>query len=186
LTLSTTARRQGLSAALWGFAEATLFFFVPDVYLSRIALFDLRGALRACLWALAGAVAGGALMFAWGRADAGGAERALDRVPAISAAAIQEVGRSIRERGAVAVFLGPLTGTPYKIYAVESAPAGLSLARFLAVSVPARLLRFVLVTLLFAGMARGPLRRWPPAKLALAHTAAWGLFYAAYFALKDW
>lgn len=180
------AKRQSLIAALWGCAEATFFFFVPDVYLSRIALFDLRGALRSCLWALAGAVAGGALMFAWGRTDPPAAERALDRVPAISASAIQEVGRSIRERGAVAVFLGPLTGTPYKIYAVESAPAGLSLARFLAISVPARLLRFVMVTLLCGGLARGPLRRWPPAKLALAHATAWGLFYAAYFALKDW
>jgi membrane protein YqaA with SNARE-associated domain len=185
LSPSATAARR-LVAGLWGFAEATLFFFVPDVYLSRIALIDLRGALRSCLWARAGAVAGGALMFAWGRADAGAAERALDRVPAISATAIQEVGRSIGERGAVAVFLGPLTGTPYKIYAVESATAGLSLARFLAISVPARLLRFALVTLLFGGMARGPLRRWPPAKLALAHAAAWSLFYAAYFALKDW
>jgi len=125
-------------------------------------------------------------MFAWAVRSPATAERALDAVPAISAAAIDSVREAIRARGAAAVFLGPLSGTPYKIYAVESAIVGLGLARFLAISVPARLLRFALVTLLFGGMARGPLRRWSPARLALTHGAVWGLFYLVYFALKDW
>jgi hypothetical protein len=184
--VAAAPKRAELVAAAWGFAEATLFFFVPDVYLSRLALADLRGALRACLWALAGALLGGAWMFAWGSRDAAAAERALGAVPAISAAAIAGVRQDIAARGAAAIFLGPLSGTPYKIYAVESAAAGLGLARFLAISIPARLLRFGLVTLLFAGAARGPLRRWSPARLAIAHAAAWTLFYAVYFALKDW
>ncbi len=184
--MTSQARRAGAVAAAWGFAEATLFFIVPDVYLSRLALVDLRAALRACLWALLGALVGGGLMYGWGERDLGGAERALDRVPAIAAGAIRDVRNEIAGRGALAVFLGPMSGTPYKIYAVESAPEGLPLGRFLAVSVPARLLRFVLVTLLCGGLARGPLRRWSPARVRLAHGLAWGAFYVVYFAIKDW
>ena len=56
-------------AASWGAAEATLFFIVPDVLLSRMALQDRRRALQACLWALAGALAGGTLVWMLGYAD---------------------------------------------------------------------------------------------------------------------
>jgi len=43
-----------LVAALWGLAEATLFFIVPDVFLSLVALRDRRAALVACGWAIPG------------------------------------------------------------------------------------------------------------------------------------
>src|SRR3546814_4475619 len=44
---------------LWGFAEATVFFVVPDVWISRRALSSWRAALRSCGFALAGALVGG-------------------------------------------------------------------------------------------------------------------------------
>jgi membrane protein YqaA with SNARE-associated domain len=53
-----------LIAFIWGLAEATLFFIVPDVYLGFVALFDWRRALRALAAPIAGAVLGGALMYA--------------------------------------------------------------------------------------------------------------------------
>ena len=37
-----------LIAALWGFSEATLFFIVPDVFLTVIVLRDRRAALLCC------------------------------------------------------------------------------------------------------------------------------------------
>ena len=43
------AGRSRLIATLWGLAEATLFFIVPDVYLSRVALADSRRAALAVL-----------------------------------------------------------------------------------------------------------------------------------------
>ncbi len=52
--MSSGGLRQGAAAAAWGFAEATLFFLAPDVYLTRIALRDWRGALLASLAAAAG------------------------------------------------------------------------------------------------------------------------------------
>lgn len=180
-------RRAALLAALWGFAEATLFFVVPDVYLSRVALEAPRRALRACLWALAGALAGGALMHAWGAADPAAARDALDAVPAVSAAAVAGVGEALAADGWIALFVGPLTGTPYKIYAVEAGRLGLGLLPLLAVSVPARLVRFVLVTLLATGLVRAPgLRRLPLPRQRLLHAVAWTLFYAAFLAVKEW
>src|SRR5690606_1189122 len=65
------AQREGRGAQgvslLWGFAEATVFFVVPDVWISRLALSSWPAALRACGFALVGALAGGALLYRAGR-----------------------------------------------------------------------------------------------------------------------
>ncbi len=169
-------------AALWGFAEATVFFLVPDVLLTWIALHDRGRAIRACLAALAGALLGGALMFAWGARDPVAARALLDRVPSISRGMIERVEGEIAERGAVATVLGPLRGTPYKIYAALSGEKGEGLARFLAVSVLARLPRFLLLTLAAAGVS-ALLRGWSLGRKRALHAALWGAFYGAYFAL---
>src|SRR5258706_1708194 len=55
-----------LASFVWGLAESSFFFFVPDVGLTFLALRNYRAALRATLAALAGALIGGALMYAWG------------------------------------------------------------------------------------------------------------------------
>jgi len=70
-------------AALWGFAEATLFFIVPDVWLTVIAVWSPRKAAMACLFALLGALAGGALMYGWGYMAPGMALTTLERIPGI-------------------------------------------------------------------------------------------------------
>lgn len=174
-------------AGLWGFAEATLFFIVPDVYLSRVALAAPRRALWACGWALAGALLGGALMLGWGALAPETAEAALDAVPGISTEDVEGVRQQLRDEGVLAVFLGPLTGTPYKIYAVEVAVVGMSWLSFLAVSIPARLIRFVLVTLLAAGIVRLPRLRETSLRTRYAmHALAWGAFYVFYFSVKGW
>ena len=181
------------AAALWGFAEATVFFLVPDVLLTWIALGDRRTAvigrrresfraLGACLAALAGALLGGALLYTWGARDPAAARELLDRVPSISRAMIERVEGEIAERGAVATVLGPLRGTPYKVYAALSGEKGEGLARFLAVSVLARLPRFLVLTLAAAGVS-ALLRGWSLRRKRLLHAALWGAFYGAYFAL---
>jgi membrane protein YqaA with SNARE-associated domain len=171
-------------AALWGLAEGTVFFLVPDVCLTWVALRDRRAALRACAAALAGALVGGLLMYEWGARDPAAARALLDRVPAISQGMIARVETEIAARGALALFIGPLRGTPYKIYAVLSGERGEGLALFLAVSVPARLLRFVLLTLLAAWVsARPPVAAWSLRAKRTVHAAFWGAFYSAYLLL---
>jgi membrane protein YqaA with SNARE-associated domain len=169
------------AAALWGFAEATLFFVVPDVLLTDRAATSLRAALAACLWSLAGALAGGAAMYAWGASAPERALAALDAVPGVGPAMIVKVEADVRRHGVLALFAGPLTGRPYKVYAVQAARSGTGLPLFLAVSVPARLGRFLLLTLAAGALARGPLRRSPPRRVRLGLAVFWAIFYVAYF-----
>ena len=173
-------------ALLWGFAEATLFFIVPDVWTSAVGLERLRRGLVACLWALFGALAGGLVMYLWGRLDSASALAWLDAVPGISPAMLARVETELEAFGLRALFLGPLEGTPYKIYAVEAAASGVPLAAFLLVSIPARLLRFVAVTALAHGLARLFFARFSAAFRYAVLAVAWLLFYAAYFTAMGW
>ena len=174
-------------SALWGFAEATLFFLVPDVWISAVALRrPLARAWRAALWAVGGALVGGTLMYCWGALAAGGAEHALDWVPAIAPAMIVRVAEDLQRDGYLAVLLGPLAGTPYKVYAVESGRLGMSLAGLWAITVPARLLRFALAALLASACARWPLRSWRTSRRLLLHALCWTAFYCWYFSAMDW
>ncbi len=170
-------------AATWGAAEATLFFIVPDVLLSRIVLQDRRRALLACCWALGGALLGGVLIWIVGYVNPDPARALFAAIPAIDPPMIERVHEQILDLGPWAVFIGPLTGTPYKVYALEAASAGFGLLAFLLVSVPARLLRFVIVVLLTHAIATG-LRRFASTRaLQALHLAAWVAFYAWYFTI---
>ena len=171
-------------AILWGFAEATLFFLVPDIWLTGLAVRrGLKRGLLASLAALAGALLGGLAMYGWGVADPETARDVLDWVPAIDSAMIEAVRTELRETGALAMFLGPLYGVPYKIYAVEAAGAGIGITVFLAVSVSVRLLRFLVLTTgawaISAALSRHTSPRFRLGLLA----GAWVVFYAAYFTI---
>lgn len=174
-------KRLNLLAAAWGAAEATLFFIVPDVLLSRIALQNRRQALVACSWTLGGALIGGLAVWLIGYVDPEPTRAIFAQIPAISPAMIDRVHQQILDLGPWAVFVGPLTGTPYKLYALEAASAGFGLAGFMLVSVPARLLRFVIVVLVTNAVAIG-LRRFASIRtLQILHLAAWLTFYGWYF-----
>jgi len=170
-----------LAALLWGLAEATVFFIVPDVLLSFLALDRPWRAVRCCFHALAGALAGGLAMYLWGARDPAGAIALLERIPAIGPQMLQRVAREQQGEGTLALLLGPLSGTPYKTYAVLAGQAALPLPAFLLVSIPARLGRFLLVTLLAAGVGRLLQQRLSPGGRRLLLTAFWVRFYTAYF-----
>ena len=69
---------------LWGFAEATVFFIVPDVLLGAVALFAPRAAPRVLAFTLAGALAGGALTYGVSsELDPSRSEAVLERVPTV-------------------------------------------------------------------------------------------------------
>lgn len=172
-----------LFAGAWGFAESTLFFIVPDVLLSWLALRRPRLALLACIAATAGALAGGWLMYQWGGRDLAAGLEVLQAIPAIDVAMTARVGAELEMHGLPALFLGPLQGTPYKIYALQAGALGLSLPAFLLVSVPARLLRFVAVVLLVLALRRWLLPRASGRQAEAVLAGAWVAFYLAYFTL---
>ncbi len=175
--------RANALASLWGFAEATVFFIVPDVQLSWLALRSPKRGLIACLFALLGALIGGSAMWMWGRFDPDAARAIFESLPAISGATIASVRQQFANSGIAALILGPLLGTPYKIYAVEAADLGHGLAIFLAVSIPARLTRFVLVTIVAGAVSRALRRRVSLRTVQSIHVACWAVFYSWFFAV---
>jgi membrane protein YqaA with SNARE-associated domain len=169
-------------AALWGFAEATAFFIVPDVWISFIAMRRgwKAGVLAACL-ACIGALIGGAVMYVWGGRDAGTARLVLDTIPAISPAMIWMTGYELGHQGLVSVILGAFTGVPFKIYAVEAGAIGTGMMAFISMAVIARVGRFMIGALI-AAAAADFLRRFFSERTILTLLAGfWILFYAWYF-----
>lgn len=168
-------------ALFWGLAEATVFFIVPDVLLSWLALEDRRRALVACVFALLGALLGGSIVWLAGLRDPEMLRAFYAILPGIDTAMIDEVGRQLESQGLAAVLLGPLQGTPYKLYALEGARQGLGYLAFLLISVPARLIRFTLVAMAVAGISRLLSSRLSLAGRRYLLSLGWVAFYAWYF-----
>ena len=170
-------------AFLWGLAEATLFFIVPDVLLTLLALRDRRRAWIASAHTVAGALLGGALMYAWAAHDPAQVRTLLVAIPAISPELLAQVRQQLDAWGNASLFIGAFSGIPYKIYATEAGAAAQPLAAFLAVTIPARALRFVLIVTVVNGITRHGLAAWPPARRTTFLLGCWAVFYAWYFSV---
>ena len=180
LRAAARSRAALVACALWGFAEATRFYVVPDVLVGWIALHGARRGAAASLWATAGAVLGGLAL----HADARAQRERLTEIPGISEAMIEDASAKLARDGWWALLRGPLDGIPYKVYATEAGVRGLPAGELAAWTVPARLWRFLAVAL-GAGLTgvafRGSIRRREDAWLA-AYLGLWALTYARYFA----
>ncbi len=170
-------------AFLWGLAEATLFFIVPDVLLSLLALKDRRRAWIASGYAVAGALIGGALMYRWAALDAVHVRSLLVALPAISPDLLEQVRQQLDSLGYASLFVGAFSGVPYKIYATEAGAAALPLASFLLVTIPARTLRFLLVAALVDWIARHWTAGLRHITRVLLMLTCWVLFYGWYFSV---
>jgi membrane protein YqaA with SNARE-associated domain len=173
------------AAFLWGLAEATLFFIVPDVVLSYIGLTrGARAAAVASLYAAAGASLGGALMYLWSARDFAAAAGAVRAVPAISDAMAADARAAMAEHGwFLASLAGPLSSTPYKLYAILAPHAGAPLVLFTLASIAARLPRFLLVGAGVAWIGARLRPRIGPRGVLWLLAAAWLAFYALFFAV---
>lgn len=172
-------------AAAWGTAEATVFFIVPDVWTSWLALHNPRRGMATTVPALAGALAGGAATYKTAqRMSPETTENVLTSVPGISAAMVAKVERQLDEQGWSALVLGPTRGVPYKIYARTLAHGHESFGRFMALSVPARMVRFLAVTGGVAGLGKLADRMGMGAKgKSAVFLGGWAGFYTWYFTL---
>jgi hypothetical protein len=168
-----------LPALLWGVAEATLFFIVPDLLISWVAMNrGFKAGAWASLFAALGAVVGGAVIFLWSVNDPTGAHRAVAAVPAISDRMIADAQADIDKNGwFIAAMKGPLTSTPYKVYALLAPKSGAPLAAFAPAALPVRLPRFLLVAGCFALIGHLFRARIDRRILLAAFTSGWLLFY---------
>jgi hypothetical protein len=171
------------AAGVWGFAEGTLFFVVPDVLFTlTTALRPRRGLLHLVL-AVAGAIPAGFLMYSWSAANAVQARSAVTSVPFVEEFQLKETYDRLKSNGAVTMLSDPLGGVPYKVYAVV-APLQLSPREFLLFSIPARAVR-MLITWIPAALIGLALRRVEGAKrtglVLRLHAVAWIAIYAVYW-----
>lgn len=167
---------------IWGLCEASFFFLVPDIWLSRLAMKDFAAALRNIAFATAGALLGGLVMYLCGRYAFAGTTGFLDMIPAISPAMIDDAGAAMTENGLLPALLnGMAGGIPYKIYAAWAGHMALSVPLFLFASALARLLRFFIVTGVFYISARALSARLSDRSLRRLHALVWSTFYLAYF-----
>lgn len=167
-----------LAAALWGFAEATLFFIVPDVLISAVAIRGTRAAYAASLFAAAGAVVGGSLMYFWGVHSPETAVGTVTAVPAVGAAMMERAHGELLTDGPISIILGPLSATPFKVYAVQAAAAGIPYWIFVLITPIARLPRFLLVAWLSGTVSRLIQPRVNVRTVYALWLAAWIVVYA--------
>lgn len=172
-----------LLAFVWGVAEATVFFVVPDVLITALALRSRRTALLACVGAVVGALLGGTITYVWGIRDPLGARQFFDLLPAIGPAMMDGVTRDLQQMGALAILAGPMVGVPYKLFAAQAAAAGFSLPLFLLISIPARGMRFVLLALLTNAAASWLRPRVGARSVVLIYAVLWTVNYGLYWAL---
>jgi membrane protein YqaA with SNARE-associated domain len=182
--LSAARHRVGLWLAgfLWGLAEATAFFVVPDVLLTFVA--QRRGlfpALAVMLFVVAGAALGGLAMWWIGGAYPVAVTGFLDSIPAISPAMIDTAGAAQAQEPFAALLAGAFSGVPYKVFAATARAAGVSAPWFLLITIPARAARFILAivaTVVIDGVAA----RWLSSRARLCILAVfWLAFYAAFW-----
>ncbi|MCV0424770.1 MAG: hypothetical protein K5905_04825 [Roseibium sp.] len=173
-------------AALWGFAEATLFFIVPDVLLSSVALSSLKKALWACLSAALAATLGGLLVWICANQYPQETKDVLLKIPGISTTTYATVRELLQNGLFIGMLEGAFSGVPYKIFAAEAGSANVSPLAFAVLSPAARLPRFVAIVLVAFALSRliGT-RLSKSAKLAIS-LALWALFYIFYFQAVGW
>ena len=173
-----------LAGFIWGLAEATVFFVVPDVLLTFVA--QRRGlcaAIVAMMFVVAGAVAGGTAMWWIGGAYPEATVRLLDGIPAISENMIEGAGAEQAQAPFKALLIGAFSGAPYKVFAATAQAAGVSLPWFLLMTILARAARFIVAIVATVVIDRLA-AHWLSSRARWRILAAfWVVFYAVYWAM---
>jgi membrane protein YqaA with SNARE-associated domain len=175
-------------AFIWGFAEATLFFIVPDVLLSAIGCRSIRAGLKASMLVIAGALIGGTVMYKAGGHFPEQSKAFLTHIPAIHSKQIDRTQSQLAAYGILALLIGPTEGIPYKIYATEWGIQHGNLIVFILISIPARGIRFLLSVFLANGICRW-IQPWTKRRVKTEMTIlaiVWIVFYAVYFCVMGW
>ncbi len=182
------ARGRGLSriwiGALWGLAEATIFFLIPDILISASALFSPRRSFAQMIAILIGALLGGALMYTAADKYPDETKSVVLSVPFVKDHTLDQAERELQDHGLWAMCLGSFSGIPYKTYAVN-APRHSTFELFMAMSVPARLLRFLAtwsITSLLGMLFRRQIQASPLVALGLL-ALCWIGFYTYYWSV---
>lgn len=169
---------------IWGFSEATWFFIIPDVILSLYAIQkkSLKTVIKANLICVAGALMGGLLIYILSLNYYELIRTFILNVPAIHDYMITRVVDGMDESPLLSLITGPLFGVPYKLFALE-APQYIDLSMFLLFTVPARLIRFVLISLLAYYLSHVILKELKKTIKIFIWLVLWIIVYSVYFSI---
>ena len=173
-----------LIAFCWGFAEATFFFFLPDIYLTRISLYNIHKAFFACFIAAIAACLGGSLMYWFAHFHESQSFIFLTSVPAIFPKLILHVDNTVQTKPYLSLFIAPLKGIPYKIYAVAFGTYHINFFKFIVISFLARAFRFILITGFSAAVYKILKKHFDQNKITCIHLAVWTTVYLIYFSTE--
>lgn len=173
-------------AFLWGLFEATFFFIIPDVILTFIAIHGFQAGWYASIYALAGALIGGCIMYLFANKKFADAYKFVSRLPSISNTMLQNVETSLKEKGIVAMIVGPLRGIPYKAFAIFAPKTGIRFSAFLIASIPARFIRFFLTSVIAWFLANVLFDQMPIWIKYSVWAVIWIIVYIIYFSVHPW
>lgn len=148
-------------AFLWGWAEATWFFVVPDVWLTFTVFWGRTAVWRSILAATLGAMAGAVTLYALSPDARAQLTLWWSHCPGYAAAMFPVVRHQLAD-GPSGLLRGPWIGIPYRFYLKEAIEGGMSLLSVAAWTPLARLPRLLLAPAT-AGLALWLLRlpaRW--------------------------
>jgi 1-acyl-sn-glycerol-3-phosphate acyltransferase len=152
--------QRGLVIAFtWGVLEAIVSPIVPDYLVAMLSAAAPERFLLLAALATAGSIAGGAVAFAIGAAGAG--NEVLAHAPLVTTRMELYARAWLHEDGAFSLMKQPLSGVPYKVFALQAAAAPVKFGSFVTMTLIARGLRLVAVAVIFAGWGY-LVRRWLP------------------------
>ena len=170
-----------VGSAIWGFAEATLFFVVPDVMVGAVGLLRPRKVVLAALAAVGGALVGGTVLYLVARGTGPGLRDVMHGIPTITLSMLEEARRGLVEHGGVAMLQSQWI--PYKLFVTEWGLLGWDLVALLGWTIVDRSSRILVVGL--GAAVLGILMRRPigahPVLWSTAYLVAWAGFYAWYW-----
>lgn len=176
---------------LWGFLEATIFFIVPDVYLTGVVLkANNKKTFEVFLYCLFGAALGGALVYYFACIYSSQTLSWLGWIPGISGKLIQDVRLSIASQGLLTMFQGMFQGVPYKLFAAAWGEKGGNFLSFILLSVLARGSRFLVsmlatVFLRDLGIKIFKIKNWNIWQWVI-YCIFWLVVYSVYFYFYGW
>lgn len=173
-----------LTGFAWGLSEATLFFLVPDIWLTWVVLHHTDKIIPTYLWTLAGAMLGGATMYLWSIQSPALLKQVLDAIPGISHELIKFSAESLKTDGFLAMLSGSFSGTPYKLYASQAYEANISLTNFILMTVPARLARWSVLGFI-TWQIKNNTAPQNQRKLTQFWVVAWFINYIIYFSIME-
>ena len=168
--------------AAWGFAEASLFFIVPDAWLGFVALFAPRRMPVTLAAILAGAAAGAVCLYLATLVRPDELTSLILALPAVAPADLEQARAQLAADGASAILPALLEGRPVKLYVHGAALDGtgpVEVVLFTVLNRLARLLVFGGIMAALGWAARAVIARRPRVVAAL-YVVAWIAFYAAY------